>query len=118
MDLSKLEQLLDDRGIGDPGIVEKLDQTVPEFREDVFSAESEDDGIVYLAGIASFYEEFDSAYELLRRMRPVLESEGSSRLRALYEEQLRVWRSRRDKSEHDMQYLRIVLGMKVDPTKN
>jgi hypothetical protein len=33
----------------------------------------------------------------------------------LYEEQLRVWRERRNKDEHDMQYLRIVLGVKQAP---
>ncbi|MDH3284853.1 MAG: hypothetical protein OEQ13_08930 [Acidobacteriota bacterium] len=115
MELAQLEQILDEKGIGDPGVVERLDEAVQDFREEVFGTEELDEGFVYMIGIASLFRDDASAYDLLHRMRAVIEREGPGRMSELYEEQLKVWKQRRDKSQHDIQYLRIVLGVKQGP---
>lgn len=111
MDLSDLEQLLDEHGIGDPGVVELLDREVPEFREDVFGAEDSAASVIWMSGVASLFRDPVEAYDLLRRMRSVIESRGPTAMKQLYADQYKVWRARRDKSQHDLQYLRIVLGV-------
>lgn len=111
MDLNDLEQLLDEHGIGDPGVVELLDREVPEFREDVFGAEDSAAPVIWMSGIASLFRDPAEAYDLLRRMRTVIDSRGPTAWRQLYTDQYKVWRTRSDKSQHDLQYLRIVLGV-------
>jgi hypothetical protein len=108
MDLEKLIEMMDDQEIGDPALPEEIDVAVEGFRDDL--EEMEDETALYLVGIASLYRDGVGAYELLRRSLPILDKPG--KLKTLYEQQLKVWKSRKDKSQHDLEYLQIVLGVK------
>jgi hypothetical protein len=109
MDLDQLKQALDEREIGDPGVVDDIDQAVPELRDEL---DADEEGLsVWLVATASFFRDPVDAYRLLRRSLPVLLQKPGG-LKGFYEQQERVWRGRRDKSQHDLEYLQIVLGVK------
>jgi len=108
VDVETLVRILDERDIGDPAVAEDLALAVPDFREDL--EELDDALVVYLVGIASLFVDPVRAWMLLRRSLPLLGD--ATRVRRLYERQLDVWKKRRDKSQHDLEYLQIVLGVK------
>lgn len=108
MDVETLVRIMDERDIGDPAVAEDLALAVPEFRDEL--ADMPDAVAVYLVGIASLFVDPVRAWNLLRRSLPVLGD--ATRIRRLYESQLEVWKNRRDKSQHDIEYLQIVLGVK------
>ncbi len=110
MQRQELEELLDQKGVGDPALVDELDLASDSFRADLAEAETDSDDLAYLVGVASFYPDPVAAYEMLRLVRSRL-ARRKGGLRRFYEDQERVWRSRRDKSLHDLEYLRIVLGI-------
>lgn len=107
--LAELEDLLDDKEIGDPALVELLDREFEDFREDLLDAEPET--MAYLVATASLFREQVKAFDLMRRVLPMVE-ERPGGISQFYEDQERVWRGRKDKRYHDVEYLRIVLGVK------
>jgi hypothetical protein len=109
MEAEALKQRLDDLGIGDPAAVDRLEEIIPEFGEQL--AELDEDTAVHLVAIASLFHDEIDAFEVLRGCRWLQERPGG--LARFYQEQLRVWRSRKDKSQHDAEYLRILLGIKA-----
>ena len=109
MEVDALKQRLDDLGIGDPAAVDRLDEIIPDFAEEL--AELDETAAVHLVALASLFHDEVDAFELLRGCRWLEERPGG--LARFYEEQLRVWRSRKDKSQHDAEYLRILLGIKA-----
>ena len=104
----ELMALMDEKDVGDPSVVETLDATIDDFRDDL--AEMKPETALYLAGIASLYRDCVGAYELLQRALPVVDKPG--KLQRMYEQQVKVWRNRKDKSQHDLEYLSIYLGVK------
>lgn len=108
MTYEELIALMDEKEVGDPSVVEILDASVEGFRDDLEDMKPET--ALYMAGIASFYRDSVGAYELLQRALPIIDKPG--KLPRMYEQQLKVWRSRKDKSQHDLEYLSIYLGIK------
>ncbi len=108
MDVEKLVRIMDERDIGDPAVAEELALAVPDFLDDL--ADLPDATAVYLVGIASLFADPARAWSLLRRSLPLL-GDGEN-VHRLYQRQLEVWKKRRDESQHDIEYLQIVLGVK------
>ncbi|GEM_PF-4986830 len=108
MDLEALEQRLDETGVGDPALVEELDAAIPLFRDHL--EEFNADTVLYLVGTASLFRDPVAAYRLLISARPLMQEAGKAK--KLYENQLEVWKKRSNKSQHDLQYLSIVLGVR------
>ena len=117
MELEELRNLMDEEGIGDPAIVELLDEEIPEFKEALRHEEKEDPSMAYIAATASLFQESVDAFELLVRMRGVVDKQATGGWSKFYDDQQSVWRRRKNKSQHDLQYLRIVLGMRQSPQR-
>jgi hypothetical protein len=108
MEVEALKQKLDDLGLGDPAVVDRLDEVLPDFETQI--AELDEETALHVAALASLFHDEIDAFELLRGCRWLGERPGG--WARFYEEQLRVWRARKDKSQHDSEYLRILLGIK------
>lgn len=108
MNAEQLMELMDEKDVGDPALVPDLTIEVESFLDDLDELPA--DTALYLVAVASLFSDGVSAYRLLRRCLPLLESRGP--LRELYRQQLAVWRGRKDKRQHDLEYLRIVLGVR------
>lgn len=108
MELDALKEKLDEKELGDPAAVDRLAAIIPDFEERL--ADLDDDTVLHLVAAASLFHDEVDAFELLRGCRWLAEARGG--WAGFYQEQLRVWRSRKDKSQHDSEYLRIRLGIK------
>ena len=111
MEVGALKEELDRRGVGDPAAVDRLAEVLPDFPG--MLEELDDNGALFLVGLASLFHDEIDAFELLYRCPWLREKPGG--LEKLYDEQLRVWRSRKDKTQHDSEYLRIMLGITTRP---
>lgn len=108
MNAEQLAELMEDQDIGDPALVEDLTFEVEGFLDDLDDLSPET--AMYLVGVSSLFSDGVGAYRMLRRCLPLIESKGT--IEDLYEQQLTVWRGRKDKRQHDLEYLRIVLGVR------